>query len=162
MKTKKSRGAVPRSPWHAVAGPMRLGCELLLPYPGFCGFDGLCHVRVFVLCHRVPWRAPVVLVGGLDDNPGTSVTNVIEVVAAAVRRQVFPEGSRFVLVEHYADRLGDSSRPAAAAPLSASGCWWRTRSRPCAAPSPACAAQGDGSWLMTRRSTPPPTPTRCC
>jgi hypothetical protein len=113
MKTEKCRvGGSPGSLWRRVGGPMRPAWELLLPYPGFCGFDGVCHVRVFVPCRRLPWRASVALVGGIDDNPGTSITNVIEVVAAVVRRQVFADGRAFVLIEHYADTLGDSSRPA--------------------------------------------------
>lgn len=92
------------SVWRGVAGPMRLGCELLLPYPGFCGFDGVCHVRVLEPLGRLACRQPVVIVGALEDSSGTSITNVIEIVAAAVRREVFPEGRRFLLVEHYADR----------------------------------------------------------
>jgi hypothetical protein len=57
-------------------------------------------------------RHAVVVVGGIEDNPGTSITNAIEVVAAAVRRTVLPEGRPFVLVEHYADQMRDRGRPA--------------------------------------------------
>ena len=56
---------------------MDLTRELLLPYQGLNGFDGLCHIRVY----EQPGRLPVVIAGGLDDNPGTSITNAIEMLA---------------------------------------------------------------------------------
>ena len=59
---------------------MDLTRELLLPYQGLNAFDGLCHIRVY----EQPGRLPVVIAGGLDDNPGTSLTLAIEMVAASV------------------------------------------------------------------------------
>ena len=52
------------------------------------------------------------IVGALDDIQGTSITTVIEIVAAVIRRTVFPSGGRSVLVEHYPDRLDDRTAPA--------------------------------------------------
>jgi hypothetical protein len=46
---------------------MNLTRELLLPYQGLNSFDGLCHIRVY----EQPGQLPVVIAGGLDDNPGT-------------------------------------------------------------------------------------------
>jgi hypothetical protein len=68
---------------------MELTRELLLPYQGLNGFDGVCHVRVY----EQPGQLPVVIVGALDDNPGTSITNAIEMVAAAVQRSEFRTGA---------------------------------------------------------------------
>ena len=55
---------------------MDLTRELLLPYQGLDVFDGLCRIRVY----EQPGRLPVVIAGGLDDNPGTSLTLAIELV----------------------------------------------------------------------------------
>jgi hypothetical protein len=46
-------------------------------YQGIDGFDGICHVRVY----EQDGRLPVVIVGQLEDNPGTSISNAIEMVA---------------------------------------------------------------------------------
>jgi hypothetical protein len=73
--------------------------ELLMPYQGLDGREGLCHVRVYEEFGRLP----VVIVGGLDDNPGTAIALVIETVAAAVQRRLFADGRQFHLVEHYRD-----------------------------------------------------------
>jgi len=80
---------------------MDLTRELLLPYQGLDVFDGLCHIRVY----EQPGRLPVVIAGGLDDNPGTSLTLAIELVAATVQRSEFSDGREFRLIEHYRDIL---------------------------------------------------------
>jgi hypothetical protein len=86
---------------------MNLTRELLLPYQGLNGFDGLCHIRVY----ERPGYLPIVIAGGLDDNPGTSITNAIEMVAAAVQRSEFSDGREFQLVEHYPDTLNRRGTP---------------------------------------------------
>ncbi len=86
---------------------MHLTRELLLPYQGLNGFDGLCHVRVY----EQPGQLPIVIAGGLDDNPGTSITNAIEMVAAAVQRSEFSDGREFRLVEHYPDTINGRGTP---------------------------------------------------
>jgi hypothetical protein len=73
--------------------------ELLMPYQGLDGCEGLCHVRVYEEFGRLP----VVIAGGLDDNPGTAIALVIETVAAAVQRRLFADGRQFHLIEHYRD-----------------------------------------------------------
>jgi hypothetical protein len=85
---------------------MDLTRELLLPYQGLDAFNGLCHIRVY----EQPGQLPVVIAGGLDDNPGTSVTLAIETVAATVQRSEFSDGREFHLIEHYRDPL--DGRPA--------------------------------------------------
>jgi hypothetical protein len=75
--------------------------ELLMPYQGLDGREGLCHVRVYEALGRLP----VVIVGGLDDNPGTAIALVIETVAAAVQRRLFADGRQFHLIEHYRDPI---------------------------------------------------------
>ncbi len=86
---------------------VKLTHELLLPYQGLNGFDGLCHVRVY----QHPGQLPVVIAGGLTDNPGTSITNAIEMVAAAIQRTVFTDGREFRLVEHYPSSLAVRDQP---------------------------------------------------
>jgi hypothetical protein len=86
---------------------MKLTRELLLPYQGLHSIDGLCHVRVY----EQPGELPVVIAGGLDDNPGTSITNAIEMVAAAVQRSEFADGREFRLVEHYPDTIDRRTTP---------------------------------------------------
>jgi hypothetical protein len=75
--------------------------ELLMPYQGFDECEGLCHVRVYEALGRLP----VVIAGGLDDNPGTAIALVIETVAAAVQYRLFADGRQFHLIEHYRDPI---------------------------------------------------------
>ena len=84
---------------------MELTRELLLPYQGLDAFNGLCHLCVY----EQPGQLPVVIAGGLDDNPGTLITNAIEMVATAVQRTQFSDGREFRLIEHYRD--GIDGRP---------------------------------------------------
>jgi hypothetical protein len=73
--------------------------EYILVFTGFARTPGWCHVVVAEGGHR-----PAVLVGDLDDNPGTSVINATEEVAAEISRRLFKgEGpSAFTLFEYYA------------------------------------------------------------
>ena len=73
--------------------PMR---EQLLPFEGLHEIDGLCHVRTY----ERPGRMPVVIVGELDDNPGTKVRKAIPAVARAIQQELFDDGREFVLVEY--------------------------------------------------------------
>ncbi len=76
---------------------MQLTHELLLPYEGFRGANGVCHVRVY----EEAGRPPIVIAGVLDDGPGTSVTNAIEMVADAIQARFFPDGRKFELIEYH-------------------------------------------------------------
>jgi len=42
-----------------------------------------------------------VIAGALEDAPATTITNAIEMVAAAIQASVFPDGREFELLEHY-------------------------------------------------------------
>src|ERR1700683_5485743 len=82
---------------------MQLTHQALLPYQGFHGTQGLCHLRVY----EQPGRLPIVIAGALDDNPATSITNAIEMVAAAIQAGVINDGREFELIEHYPASLAD-------------------------------------------------------
>lgn len=82
---------------------MKLTKEALLPYHGFHGTYGVCHVRVY----EKPGRLPIVIAGALDDGPGTSITNAIEMVAAAIQVSIFTDGREFELIEHYPSSIND-------------------------------------------------------
>jgi hypothetical protein len=86
---------------------MDLTRELLLSYQGLNDFDGLCHIRVY----EQPGQQPIVIAGALDDNPGTSITNAIEMVAASVQRSQFSDGHEFQLIEHYPDTIHRQGTP---------------------------------------------------
>src|SRR5689334_20850739 len=86
---------------------MKLTHDRLLAYPGNFGMHGLCHIRVY----QHPGRPPVVIAGGLDDNPGTSITNAIETVAQAVRLAFFADGREFTLIEHHPDQANGAMPP---------------------------------------------------
>jgi hypothetical protein len=70
--------------------------EQLLPFEGLHEIDGLCHVRTY----ERPGRMPVVIVGELDDNPGTKVRKAIPAVARAIQQELFDDGREFLLVEY--------------------------------------------------------------
>ncbi|HXN40005.1 MAG TPA: hypothetical protein VN892_18390 [Solirubrobacteraceae bacterium] len=86
---------------------MQLTHQALLPYQGFHGTQGLCHLRVY----EQPGRLPIVIAGALDDNPATSITNAIEMVAAAIQASVITDGREFELIEHYPASLADKRTP---------------------------------------------------
>jgi hypothetical protein len=80
---------------------MDLSRELLLPYQGLHGLDGLAHIRIY----EQPGQLPLVLAGALDDNPGSSLTNAITMLAAAVQHSQFADGREFRLIEHHPDTV---------------------------------------------------------
>ncbi len=82
---------------------MQLTHEALLPYEGFHGTYGVCHVRVY----EEPGRLPIVIAGALDDGPGTGITNAIEMVAAAIQAGIFADGREFELIQHYPSSVVD-------------------------------------------------------
>ncbi len=86
---------------------MRITHESLMRYQGLNGADGVCHLRVF----ERPGELPVVIAGNLDDNPGTTITNAIEMVAEAVKRNVICDGREFKLIEHYPGAIHDPTTP---------------------------------------------------
>lgn len=86
---------------------MDLTRELLLPYQGLHGLDGLAHIRIY----EQSGQLPLVLAGALDDNPGSSITNSISMLAAAVQRSQFADGREFRLIEHHPNTIDGLSTP---------------------------------------------------
>lgn len=76
-------------------------------YPGFHGRPARCRIRVY---RRGPDRPTVVIATELADNPGTSVTNRAETVAAMVCREFGIDPGTLLWVEHYGPwrHLGES------------------------------------------------------
>lgn len=72
--------------------------EYILLYPGFARSPGWCHVVVAKNGHP-----GTVLVGDLDDNPGTSVVNATEQIAAAISQRLFNGAppDDFAMFEYY-------------------------------------------------------------
>ncbi|HYB24891.1 MAG TPA: hypothetical protein VED41_13900 [Solirubrobacteraceae bacterium] len=70
--------------------------ECILIFRGFGRDPGWCHVIVA----NDQRGARAVLVGELDDNPGTSVTNAIEEVAESIKREFLGGDSRFALYQY--------------------------------------------------------------
>lgn len=80
---------------------MQLTHDQIFYYAGFGGCDSWAHLRVF----QEGGALPVVIVGELDDNPGTSVTNFAEELAELIALGFFPEGREFVFIEFYAGQI---------------------------------------------------------
>jgi hypothetical protein len=70
--------------------------QCILVFRGFGRAPSRCHV-VVASDNR---GAKAVLVGELDDNPGTTVTNAIEEVAESVKRELLDGDPDFVLYEY--------------------------------------------------------------
>jgi hypothetical protein len=76
---------------------VQLTQDSLVTYQGLNGMDGMCHVRVYAQAGRMP----VVIVGQLEDNPGSIVDYAIEMIAATVQGMLFRDGREFQLVRYY-------------------------------------------------------------
>jgi len=79
--------------------------EYILLYPGFARTPGWCHVIVAGNGHP-----SAVLVGDLDDNPGTSVVNATEQIATAISERLFDGASPddFAMFEYYTGGESDT------------------------------------------------------
>lgn len=74
------------------------------------GFDGVCHLRIF---ESGAWRKrAVVIAGQLTDQAGAcSIVNADEWIAAQVQDSFFPDGRRFVYVEHHPETVTGRPEP---------------------------------------------------
>jgi hypothetical protein len=70
--------------------------ECILVFPGFARAPSWCHV-VIGTDNR---GGTAVLLGELDDNPGTTVTNALENAAESVSRQLLDGDRSFKLYEY--------------------------------------------------------------
>ena len=83
------------------SSPRQLVHDDLFTYAGYWSQDGVCRIRIYT----APDEVPVVVATELDDNRGTSITNMSEFLAADVIARHFPE--RFeaedpvIWLEHY-------------------------------------------------------------
>jgi hypothetical protein len=78
--------------------------EYILVYPGFARSPGWCHVVV-----ADNGQPGVVLVGDLEDNPGTSVVNATEQIGTAISQRLFNGASAddFAMFEYYTGEGSD-------------------------------------------------------
>lgn len=72
-------------------------------YEGYWLASSVCRIRIFT----APDKPPVVIASALDENPGTSVTNMAEVLGAEILARFFPErfetdATPMIWIEHYA------------------------------------------------------------
>jgi len=82
---------------------MHLSESRTFDYVGYHGCKSKCHIRVFSPDEGED--APyLVIATELEDNPGTSVTNVAEHLAYAVWRYLECPSQGLTWVEHYCDR----------------------------------------------------------
>ncbi len=76
---------------------MHLANDCIHPYEGATGVLSRCRVRVY-LSDDGEQDAPVVIASELANNPGASITNAAEFLAAEIMRSHLLE--RFVWIEH--------------------------------------------------------------
>ena len=79
---------------------MRKTLDQTFPYLGYYDCPSQCRLRVW----QEPGQVPVVLFTELDDNPGTSITNMIEYIAWEAFKLLERPESGMVTIEHYRDR----------------------------------------------------------
>ena len=90
------------SEWEPPRSSSReLTTDCLYDYPGYSNCASRCRVRLY----EAPGRSPVFLVEELQDNPGTSITNMAEYLAAELATRHCPErleaAEPFHWIEHY-------------------------------------------------------------
>ena len=95
----------PETPQDERLRPSKL-LDQVYEFKGYHGADSACRVRIFGGGGEQP---PVIVFTEMEDNPGTSVTNMSEFLAAETVAAHFPE--RFehetaaVFLEHYPERV---------------------------------------------------------
>ncbi len=81
--------------------------EGILRYHGYHGCASLCRIRVY----EGEGKPPVVIATECESNPGTSVTNRIEVIATEMYRLLERPDNGITIIEHYEDRAFVGGRP---------------------------------------------------
>jgi hypothetical protein len=83
------------------APPLQLKAEYLYDYRGYSNCASRCRVRIY----EAPDQTPVFLLEELSDNPGTSITNMAEYLAAELAAKHYPhrleEPEPFRWIEYY-------------------------------------------------------------
>ena len=85
---------------------MHLRYDNLYLYRGYHGCPSYCWLRIY----QAPGQT-VVLATEVDDNPGTSITNMAEHLATEVTRTFGLSLGALVWIEHYPDRLVIGGHP---------------------------------------------------
>jgi hypothetical protein len=70
---------------------------LLFAYKAHNRFDGVCRIQYL----RIPRAKTVVLCEQIDGNPGMSITNAVELIAAQLCDQLAIAPRDLVLIQHY-------------------------------------------------------------
>jgi hypothetical protein len=85
-------------------GPMHLASDYIHPYKGAAGRPAQCRVRIYLPSDVRD--APVVICSELPHNPGGSITNSAEVIAAGViRANELP--TPMIWIEHWPEESTD-------------------------------------------------------
>lgn len=87
---------------------MKKTADDLIQFPALGGGEATAHVRVFVGDGD---EKPVVIVGQLDDNNSTSVTNAIEEIHVIVEHRYFEGLIDFDLIEFYPGQINEVRGP---------------------------------------------------
>ena len=77
--------------------PMELTHDYIHEYEGYGGCESRCRVRLY----QQAGQSPVFMLEELNDNPGTSITNMAEVLAARHCPERLEEPDPFRWIEHY-------------------------------------------------------------
>jgi hypothetical protein len=89
--------------WESVADEM-------FDYHAPNGFDGVCHLRIFACPAR--WKRLVVIAGQLSDEVGaSSIVNADEWIVAQIQDSLFPDGQKFVYIEHHPETVTGQPEP---------------------------------------------------
>ena len=89
-------------PFRRLLEPWRIklpdqATPLLIAYKAPNRFDGVCRIQYL----RLPRRRTVVLCEQIDGNPGMSITNAVEMIAAQLCDQLSIAPRDLVLIQHY-------------------------------------------------------------
>lgn len=85
---------------------MKLAVKGILNYEGFYRRPSRCDIRVYragTEAEREADRLPVVIVTEREDNPGTSVTERIEVITTVLYHMLGQPAGGITIIEHYVD-----------------------------------------------------------
>lgn len=84
--------------------PLPKTADYRYDYRGFWQSEGFCRIRVF----EAPGRSPVIIATELPNNPGTSITNLVEYLAPEIIAKHVPHrfeaAEPVVWIEHYPPR----------------------------------------------------------
>src|SRR4051794_37814330 len=86
---------------------MRQLVDTTYPFEGYFGCPSLCRLRIYA----DPHPPTVVVATECPDNPGTSVTDAAERLAARVVRQFGLDPDCLLWIEHHPDRAHYGGRP---------------------------------------------------